>query len=41
LRDVSGIIKNIVPETKGDMNNDGVVDITDVIKVLRKAINLE
>jgi len=39
--DVYGMIKTIVPEVKGDINNDGVVDITDVIKVLRKAIGLE
>lgn len=42
--DVYGMFKSIVLDTtgtKGDMNNDGIVDITDVILVLRKAIGLD
>lgn len=42
--DVYGMFKSIVLDTtgtKGDMDNDGIVDITDVILVLRKAVGLD
>jgi hypothetical protein len=39
--DIYGATKTIVPAVKGDMDTDGEVDITDVIKVLRKAVGLD